>query len=113
MITRTALEDAAAFWEAGRLAYNGVLAAAVFAYASMFNAWMQIGAQFGAIVVMGAVANVLYCAAYPVDLVAQATPLAGAWRRWRWVAWMCGMLLALPLALLGMTAVAAPSSGGL
>ena len=106
VLNRTALIDAVVFWETGRLAYNGLLADIVMAFAIGADAWAPISRQFGVIVIFGAVANVLYCAAYPVDLIAQATPARHAWRRWRWIAWALGALVAAFLATAAMFGLA-------
>ena len=99
-LDRTALTDAVVFWETGRLAYNGALAALVLGFAIVGDAWAPISRAVGSIVILGAIANTLYCAAYPVDLVAQATPLRHAWRRYRWVLWLLGTLASAFLATL-------------
>jgi hypothetical protein len=44
------------------------------------------------------IANVLYCAAYIADVPLQYSSFATLWRRWRWVLWAIGMLLASNLA---------------
>jgi hypothetical protein len=99
---RGAVADAVAFWERGRLGYNGVLAAVLFAFAFWQDAWMSIGRGFGMIVFLGVVANVLYCAAYPLDLLAQATPAKRFWRQCRWGVWGVGTLFASLLAALSL-----------
>lgn len=102
MFDRAAIADAVAFWERGRLGYNGVLALVVIVFAMAANAWIDIGRNFGAVIVLGAIANVLYCAAYPLDLLAQATPAREAWRRHRWIAWALGTLLSVLLAMVAV-----------
>ncbi len=99
-INRATVTDAIVFWETGRLGYNGVLAAIVLAFAIATDSWMNIAHGFGVIIALGAVANVLYCAVYPIDLLAQATPWRATWRAWRWVVWVLGTLLAVFLAVL-------------
>ena len=97
-LDRAAVTDAVVFWETGRLGFNGVLAALVLGFAIVRDAWEPIARATGPIIALGAIANVLYCAAYPVDLIAQATPLRHAWRRHRWGVWALGTLLAVVLA---------------
>ena len=112
-IDRAVLFDAVRFWETGRLGYNGVLAAILLMLASVGDAWEMIAREFGFIVVLGAVANVLYCVAYPVDLLVQATPARQAWRRWRWVAWAAGTAFAALLALVVTVGVGGLATMGL
>jgi hypothetical protein len=100
MIDRATLADSIRFWETGRLGYNGVLAAILLMLASVGDAWETIARNFGAIIILGAVANLLYCIAYPIDLAMQATPLREGWRRWRWIAWAAGTVFAALLALI-------------
>jgi hypothetical protein len=97
-LSRARVANAVAFWERGRLGFNGVLALLVFAFAAAANAWVVIGQNVGVLFALGVMANVLYCAIYPVDLLMQATPLADQWRTYRWVVWLAGMALAILLA---------------
>jgi len=101
-----ALADAIAFWELGRLGYNGVLAALLFAFVLATDSWIAVGQSFGVVVILGAVANVLYCAAYPIDLIAQATPARATWLRWRWLAWAIGTAFAALLAFVALFGIA-------
>jgi hypothetical protein len=41
---------------------------------------------------------VCYSSAYLVDLTLQASSVAPAWRRWRWLLWLAGTLFALLVA---------------
>ena len=97
-LNRAAVTDAIVFWETGRLGYNGVLAAVLIGAAMATDGWLGIGVRFAQVIALGALANGLYCAAYPLDLLAQATPWRQAWRRYRWIVWAVGTLLAAVLA---------------
>lgn len=99
MMERAVFLDALRFWETGRLGYNGVLGAILLMVASFGDAWEMIAQNFGAVVGLGVIANLLYCLAYLVDLVAQATPARSLWRRLRWVAWCVGTAFAALLAM--------------
>lgn len=108
MIDRAVLFDAIRFWETGRLGYNGVLALVLLIVASLGDAWEAIGRSFGLVIGLGVMANALYCFAYPIDLIAQATPARAFWRRWRWVAWCIGTGIAALLAFAATFGVGAP-----
>ena len=54
-----------------------------------------IGLLFAAVL-----ANVLYCAAYAVDLLVQQSDYQAAWRRYRWLLWVAGTTLAAGIFLL-------------
>ena len=79
------------FW---RIPYNPVLIAVVVAtigpqtFASLpLRAWGTFG-------VLAVVANVLYCAAYPVDLFVQMSDWRAKWRYARVAFWLVGMFAA-------------------
>lgn len=94
------IKDALKFWEFGRLGYNVVLAAVTVAWVAF--TWPHFEPAFtlrGGLLlgVLAGIANFLYCAAYPVDLLMQHTELQPLWRRWRWLLWVAGTLFALLL----------------
>lgn len=99
---REALIDAASYWERRRLVYNGVLAVLVaFCWGADIVA-SQPGQWIGAalvLLVLGGLANLLYCAAYPVDLLLLLSPLHRQWRGCRWMLFAAGLLLASGLAV--------------
>lgn len=97
--------DAVRFWETGRLGYNGVLAAMVFAVAIGADAWGAIAHEFPLIVILGAVANLLYCIVYPLDAIAQAAGLRDVWGPARRFIWAAGTALAAALALAALVGV--------
>jgi hypothetical protein len=98
MLSRENITDALRFWETGRIYYNlalltPVLLAVNFAQAA-FDFWVS-ALPFLIVAAIGA--NVLYCAAYPADLLIQSSGFREIWRRWRWALWALGTLLALVL----------------
>jgi hypothetical protein len=99
MFDRAVFLDAVRFWETGRLGYNGVLALVLLIVASYGDAWETIAKEFGLVIGLGVMANLLYCVAYPIDFVIQATPARAIWRQWRWIAWCAGTGFAALLAL--------------
>lgn len=108
MTFRAMLADAAKFWEVGRLGYNGVLAIVLLIVASFGDAWEAIARSFGLVVGLGVIANLLYCFAYPIDLIVQVTPARDLWRRFRWIAWCVGTGFAALLAFAATFGVGAP-----
>lgn len=111
MLNRAHLTDALWFWEIARVPYNLALAGATVLCVNTMNAWpaptwAAWGPALALLVVLAAVANLLYCAAYPVDLVIQASDLREPWRRWRWVLWLIGTAIGVSLSYLTMMGVA-------
>jgi hypothetical protein len=97
---RETLVDAARFWEPRRILYNLVLAAVTIAWFA--HAWPNFRAEFTAqgiipLSVLALIANLLYCAAYFIDIPMQLTPFNAIWKRRRWILWLAGMLLAFAM----------------
>ncbi len=99
--TDNALTSAAAFWERGRVGYNGILCLVVAAW--LIATWPHfrpaLTKESGLLlVVLAALANACYCAAYPVDLVLQRILPVGNRSAWRLPLWCIGSLFAVVLA---------------
>lgn len=98
---REAASNAIAFWERARIGYNLVLAGVVFGYfivglplsKSLFSIDLALG-----LFILAVLANVAFCAAYPVDIFAQMSSFNSAWRRVRWVVLAIGILFAAAIA---------------
>jgi hypothetical protein len=94
--------EAVGYWERKRIVYNGVLALLVFAcwgediLSGSPGQWLCAATV---LLVLTGIANALYCAAYPVDLAYQMTPLKSVWPRRRWLLFTSGLALASTLAL--------------
>jgi hypothetical protein len=101
MDARAALSNSIGYWERRRLAYNAVLflvVAGVFAFHwPGSRASLSINAVL-MLFVLAVLANVAYCAAYIVDIVAQLSAFREHWLRGRWV------LLAIGTAFAGILA---------
>jgi len=101
VITPGVVRDAVRYWEPRRLWYNLALTAQAGAW--VLATWphfrhaltLQHALQ---LLVLAALANVCYSAAYLVDLPMLQSPIANRWRRWRWGLWVMGTLLALLIA---------------
>ena len=89
---RSAITDALRYWERRRLLYNAVLTLVVVAYFVMN--WSR---SLGTISLEGALANICYCAAYPVDVFVQISRLRQGWKAWRWALFVIGTAFAAVL----------------
>ena len=101
MTKRENLLDAVRYWELRRLWYN--LALAALAIAWLVLTWPHFRPAFtlpnlGRILILGALANLCYSAAYFVELPMQESSFRDGWRRWRFALWMIGTLFALVFA---------------
>jgi len=101
MTIRDALTDAIRYWELRRIAYNVILVAVV---AVVFVLqWPESRSSLSADVaqtlfLLAVMANVAYCAAYVVDVVAQYSGFVAAWKRYRWVLFVVGVVFASIIA---------------
>jgi hypothetical protein len=98
---RDALSDAIRYWEPRRILYNVVLLLVVAAtyWANLPTSRSIVNADcLQVLFVLAVLANVAYCAAYVVDVIAQISAFRGAWRRGRWMLLVVGVLFAGVLA---------------
>jgi hypothetical protein len=97
---RELLADAIRFWERRRVIYNLILIGIVASWIAFswphFRPAMNLFSLLR-LIVLGLIANALYCAAYFVDIPMQSSDIRAAWRRWRWALWTVGTLLAILL----------------
>ena len=94
---RAALTSAIRYWEPRRVLFNLVLAI-VTGTVYMAN-FPHSRRQFTfdtlqALVVLAVLANIAYCAAYPVDVLAQLSGLRATWLRLRWALLALGLVVA-------------------
>jgi len=97
---RFILSEAIRYWELRRIPYNLILATAVIAW--VVFTWPHFRGSLSlesvtALLILAAIANILYCAAYVADLPMQYSSMRDAWLRWRWCLWLAGTLFALLL----------------
>ena len=100
MTFRLILTDALRYWERRRIAYNLILTAAVVAWVVFTWPHFRGGLSLEsvtALLILAAIANILYCAAYAADLPMQYSSMRETWLRWRWCLWWAGTLFALLL----------------
>ena len=99
---RSFFADTVSYWERKRIVYNGVLTLLVFVcwgpdlLSGGARQWLGMAVV---LLIFAAIANALYCIAYPVDLAFQMSPLKAVWQRYRWWLFASGLILAVTLAL--------------
>lgn len=94
---RDALSDAIRYWEPRRILYNAALLLVV-----AMTYWANLPASRAVVnadsllvlFVLAVLANVAYCAAYVVDVVAQISAFRSTWLRVRWMLLGLGVLFA-------------------
>ena len=94
---RESLTDAIRYWEPLRLVYNAALAAVVLLYFWIGYPASKQSLSVDTILVvflMAVLANVAYCAAYVVDIFAQASGYRELWRKYRLTLFAIGLLFA-------------------
>ena len=94
---REYVTDAIKFWEPWRLLYNLALAAIVIIYFVVgypsSKAALTIDFCLG-VFLLAVIANIAYCAAYIVDVFAQASGFREIWQRYRKILFVIGTLFA-------------------
>jgi hypothetical protein len=105
---REALSEAIRYWEPCRLVYNAILllvVAAIFALNLPGSlARLNVGLALF-LFVLAVLANVAYCTAYVVDVVAQLSAFRSTWLRYRWALFLVGVAFAGALAYFFSTGV--------
>ncbi len=101
MFARENITEALRFWEVGRLTYNLTLivVSGVVLLLKGFE-WSDLPWIAPWLFVLGLIANVLYCVAYPVDLFVQASDFRVLWRKLRYGLWFLGTMIATLLAFM-------------
>jgi hypothetical protein len=94
---REYVTDAIKFWEPWRLLYNLTLVAIVIIYFAVAypssKATLTVDFCLG-LFLLAVIANIAYCAAYIVDVFAQASGFRDIWQRYRKVLFVIGTLFA-------------------
>jgi hypothetical protein len=101
---RLILNEAFCYWEAKRIVYNAILAAVVGTWLVFTWPHFRAAATLESarlvrlVLVLAALANLCYSAAYLADIPLQFSGLECGWRRWRWSVFLAGTLFAALLA---------------
>src|SRR5258708_10765042 len=100
---RDNLTNAIRYWELKRVIYNLVLAAIVIVQFCLQWPASKAALQFDPILgltILALLANIAYCAAYIVDMVAQFSGHKEIWRQYRCVLFLIGVVFAAMLTFL-------------
>ncbi len=97
---RAGFRAAAQYWEPRRIAYNLVLAAVAVTW--LVLTWPHFRPALTPkslllLLVLAAVANICYSAAYLADILLQFSPLRDPWQRHKWMLWLAGTIFAVIL----------------
>jgi len=97
---RDSFSNALHYWEPRRVIYNAVLAAVTIFWIVWtwphFRPAMNLG-DLLRLLGLALIANVLYCAAYLVDIPLQLSKISASWSRRRWGLWLIGTAFAMLL----------------
>lgn len=94
---RESVSAAIRYWEPRRLLYNAVLAAVVLTYFGLNYPFSRSALSVDLVLLvflLAVLANVAYCAAYPVDIFVSASTYGEVWRRYGWIIFWIGLLFA-------------------
>jgi len=100
--TREIVSDSLRYWERKRLWYNAALLVVTCAAAALMLPMSEARPVLPTLVSLGicaAVANLLFCAAYPIDVFVQHSGFREEWRRHRYWLFLAGTGFAAFLAL--------------
>jgi hypothetical protein len=111
---RELLTDAIRYWERRRWVNNAALVVVVLTCFALQgpSVWTRLTLQTVLVIFINAVvANIAYCAAYPVDVVLQFSCLREAWCRRRGYLLTVGILFASAITYLVSSALSVPEYG--
>lgn len=94
---RESVTDALRYWEPRRIVYNLVLAAIIIAYFLIGSPTSKLMVTVNGLLVLfllAVLANVVYCAAYVVDVFAQTSGFRSRWCSYRWILFGIGTAFA-------------------
>lgn len=93
---RTITTDALRYWERLRMVYNLLLFTITLAVLKPPLGGNAINPVelVSRLLLLATIANILYCAAYVPDIFVQLSLFRPQWRRWRWLLFVFGCLIA-------------------
>ncbi|HEY8904312.1 MAG TPA: hypothetical protein VIM48_11415 [Chthoniobacterales bacterium] len=94
---RDIASNAISFWERCRIIYNAVLGLIVLVYFVLGLRHQHAAVTLDGVLgffILAVVANVLFCAAYVPDFVAQISAFRAVWLRIRWILFLVGLAVA-------------------
>lgn len=94
---RERVTDAIRYWEPRRILYNGILAVVVVLYFCLALPGSKRSLNFDMallLFVLAVLANAAYCAAYIIDVFAQASGYRDLWQKYRVLLFAVGTLFA-------------------
>jgi|SRR5229473_240593 len=113
MTPREALSSSIRYWEPRRILYNAALLLVVctvyFLNLPDSRNSLSLGHLQG-LFVLAVLANVAYCAAYLVDVIAQLSAFQAQWLKFRWVVLLIGIVFAAVLANFFSQGIFAPAT---
>ena len=96
------LREMMTYWERKRILYNIILMITVSIVWGRDIFLAKHSELFGlaiVLLVLGGIANALYCLAYPVDYLLQLTQVRQQWKATRWILFAMGQVIACSLAI--------------
>lgn len=96
---RGIITDSLRYWERLRLYYNLLLSGITLSYIIPV-AWrrpegINLQDSLPALLLLALAANILYCTAYIPDVFVQISTFRSLWRRWRWLLFLLGCVVAV------------------
>jgi hypothetical protein len=94
---RESATDAIRYWEPRRVLYNLALGLVVVLCFVLYLPASRLALtleRLQQLFILAVLANVAYCAAYPVDVFAQVSAFRDEWRSCRWILFTIGILFA-------------------
>jgi hypothetical protein len=107
---RPLFTNAIRFWEKARILFNLVLILVSIGtlylyFGDMGRSMRYLGSQGLLIFILGFLANIAYCAAYPVDTLVQLSDYQEGWKKGRWILWAMGTVFASALTVASIIGV--------
>lgn len=109
---RESVTAAIRYWEPRRLIYNAILAAVVLVYFGLNYQATKAVLSLNLLLLLfllAVLANVAYCAAYPVDIFVSSSQYRDLWRKYRWILFLLGLAFSATITRFFALALFQPS----